>query len=306
MSTKLSTKPISNPGVTTPLQTAQPQRRFFSRYRLQAFITRLLGYLILLTLTMLSAFPLLWMALTSLRARSEVFSGNLLPRQVTLAAYQFIWSELHIMTFFGNSVWVTFWTVTVVVALATLAGYAFAHIDFWGKQVIFLTLLSTLMVPGAVLIIPLFLQLRLLNLIDTQLGLILAYIGGGLAFAVFLMRSFFETLPSELVDAGHIDGASEFAIFWRIMLPLAKPGIATITIFQFMGTWNEFIFAATFVHTPELRTLQPTIFAMVGRYSTNWPALAAGLTISVLPIIIVYVFMQRHFVAGLTSGAVKG
>ena len=129
---------------------------------------------------------------------------------------------------------------------------------------------------------------------------------GDLAFTVFLMHSFFATLPSELVDAGQIDGASEFGIFWRIMLPLAKPGIATITIFQFMGAWNEFMWAATFVHTPELRTFQPAIFAMGGRYSTDWRGLTAGLTIAVLPIIIVYIFMQRHFVAGLTSGAIKG
>jgi ABC-type glycerol-3-phosphate transport system permease component len=108
-----------------------------------------------------------------------------------------------------------------------------------------------------------------------------------------------------LIDAGRVDGAGEFGIFSRIMLPLARPGIATVLIFQFMGTWNEFIYAATFLHTPEIRTLQPTIFAMVGRYSTNWPALTAGLTISVLPIVLVYVFMQRQFVAGLTAGAVK-
>ena len=162
------------------------------------------------------------------------------------------------------------------------------------------------MVPAAVLIIPLFLQLRDFGLIDSRFGLVLAYIGGGLAFSVFLMRSFFKTLPTELIDAGRVDGASEFGIFWRIMLPLAKPGIATVLIFQFMGTWNEFIFAATFVHTPDLRTLQPAIFAMVGRYSTNWPGLTAALTISILPIITIYIFMQRQFVAGLTAGAVKG
>jgi ABC-type glycerol-3-phosphate transport system permease component len=162
------------------------------------------------------------------------------------------------------------------------------------------------MLPGAVLIIPLFLQLSDFGLINSQFGVILAYIGGSLAFSMFLMRSFFETLPSELVDAGRIDGAGEFGIFWRIMLPLARPGVATITIFQFMNTWNEFIFAATFLHDPALRPLQPAIFALVGRYSTNWPALAGGLTISILPIIILYIFMQKQFVAGLTAGAVKG
>jgi ABC-type glycerol-3-phosphate transport system permease component len=123
---------------------------------------------------------------------------------------------------------------------------------------------------------------------------------------MFLVRSFFESLPEELVDAGRIDGASEFGIFWRIMLPLAKPGVATVTIFQMMGTWNEFIFAATVIHTPASRTLQSAIFAMVGLYSTNWPALAAALIVSIVPIAVIYVSVQRQFVSGLTAGAIKG
>jgi ABC-type glycerol-3-phosphate transport system permease component len=275
------------------------------RYLAQHVAGRVVGYVILLVLTLTSMFPLVWMVTTSLRERSEVFKGGLIPTQVTFEAYSFLLNEVHILTYFGNSVLITSITVLVVVTLATLAGYAFAHLDFWGKEVIFIILLGTLMVPGTVLILPLFLQLRDFGLVDTHLGLTLAYISGGLAFSVFLMRQFFKTLPTELIDAGRVDGAGEFNIFSRIMLPLARPGIATILIFQFMGTWNEFIFAATFVHTPDMRTLQPAVFAMVGRYSTNWPALTAGLTISVLPIIIVYVFMQRQFVAGLTAGAVK-
>jgi ABC-type glycerol-3-phosphate transport system permease component len=300
----MSTEPTLT-SATAVESRSQPDYRFMS-YRWQNILNRFLGYLILITLTLLSAAPLLWMVMTSLRDRREVLGGSLIPSTLTFSAYQFILSEYHIMIFFWNSIIVTLATIIIVVSLATLAGYAFARIDFWGRHIIFLTLLSTLMVPSTVLIIPLFLQLRDFRLIDTQLGLILAYVGGGLAFSMFLMRSFFEALPSELVDAGRIDGAGEFGIFWRIMLPLAKPGIATITIFQFMGAWNEFIFAATFVHTPELRTLQPSIFAMVGRYSTNWPGVTAALTLSILPIIIVYVFMQRQFVAGLTSGAIKG
>jgi ABC-type glycerol-3-phosphate transport system permease component len=267
---------------------------------------RLAGYLALLGLMATSLFPLVWMILTSLRSRSEVLAGGLLPKRITFDAYRFVFSELNIGVYFWNSVRITFVTVLVVVALATLAGYAFGRLEFWGKQFVFLMLLSTLMLPGAVLIIPLFVQLSDFGLINTQSGVILAYIGGSLAFSMFLMRSFFETLPSELVDAGRIDGAGEFGIFWRIMLPLARPGLATITIFQFMNTWNEFIFAATFIHDPALRPLQPAIFALVGRYSTNWPALAGALTISILPIIILYIFMQKQFVAGLTAGAVKG
>lgn len=301
----MSTNPISTTPAALETEHSAVRTSAINGYRIRRLIARIFGYFILITLTVTSIFPLVWMVLTSLRERYEVFGGPLIPQNITFDAYTFIFDQFHILGFFGNSVAITFTTVTAVVTLATLAGYAFAHLEFWGKEIIFLVLLGTLMVPPAVLILPLFLQLRDFGLVDTHLGLSLAYISGGIAFSVFLMRSFFKTLPVELIDAGRVDGATEFGIFWRIMLPLARPGIATVLIFQFMGTWNEFIYAATFVHTPEMRTLQPAIFSMVGRYSTNWPALTAALTISVLPIIIVYVFMQRQFVAGLTAGAVK-
>lgn len=269
-------------------------------------LLRAVGYVILISLTLGSIFPLVWMILMSLKDRSETYSGKLLPAKVTLSAYSYVFENMQLPLYMWNSVKITLITVATVVSLATLAGYAFARIEFPGKHLIFLVLLSTLMLPGAVLIIPLFLQLSEMHLIDTQLGLILAYIGGGLPFSMFLMRSFFETLPAELVDAGRIDGANEFEIFLHIMLPLARPGIATITIFQFMSTWNEFIFAATFIHDPVKRPLQPALFALVGRYSTNWPALTASLTLSLIPIVAVYLVMQREFVAGLTTGAIKG
>jgi ABC-type glycerol-3-phosphate transport system permease component len=275
-------------------------------YLTQRIAGRVVGYGVLILLTLSSIFPLIWMVITSLRERYDVFGGPLIPKHVNLDAYRFILTDFHIITFFRNSLVITSTTVLAVVSLATLAGYAFAHLDFWGKEIIFLVLLGTLMVPPTVLILPLFLQLRDLGLVNTQRGLALAYISSGIAFSVFLMRSFFKTLPTELIDAGRVDGASELGIFLRIMLPLARPGIATVLIFQFMGTWNEFLYAATIVQTPKMRNLQPAIFSMVGRYSTNWPALTAALTLSILPIIIVYVFMQRQFVAGLTAGAVRG
>lgn len=295
---------------TKPVQTTIPDyhmtgMRRIDRYLLERWLGRGVGYALLIVLTIISIFPLIWMIMTSFRQQFDVFGKSLIPQTLTLDAYTFILNEFHFATFFGNSLVVSVMTVFTVVCLATLSGYAFAHLDFWGKEIIFLVLLGTLMIPPTVLLLPLFLQLRDFGLINTQTGLILAYIGGGLAFSVFLMRSFFRTLPTELIDAGRVDGASEFGIFWRIMLPLARPGIATVLIFQFMSTWNEFLYAVTLVHTPQMRTLQPTIFTMVGRYSTNWPALTAALTLSILPILIVYVFMQRQFVAGLTAGAVK-
>jgi multiple sugar transport system permease protein/raffinose/stachyose/melibiose transport system permease protein len=122
---------------------------------------------------------------------------------------------------------------------------------------------------------------------------------------MFLTRAFFETLPNELIEAARVDGANELTIFWRVMLPLARPGIATVVIFQFLSTWNEFLYANTVIQTTGKLPLQPMLFTLAGQYATNWPVLTAALTMSILPIIIVYVRMQRQFVTGLTLGAVK-
>ena len=154
-------------------------------------------------------------------------------------------------------------------------------------------------------IIPLYLELKSLGLLDSQAGLLVLYISGSAPFAMFLMRAFFQTLPDELIEAARVDGGSELTIFRRVILPLTRPGIATVVIFQFLSTWNEFLIANTVLRNTESLPLQPVLFTLMGQYSTNWPALTAGLTLSVVPVIVVYVRMQRQFVAGMMLGAVK-
>jgi len=266
---------------------------------------RTLGYLVLILLSLISVFPFLWMLMTSLRESSTVFGSSLIPQHVTFAAYRTAWNQADLPRHFLISLGITAVTVAAVVFLATLAGYSFARLSFPGKRVIYLTLLTTMMLPATAVIVPLFLELKQLTLINTVQGLILVYIGTSLPFAMFLMRAFFETLPSELGDAARVDGAGEFRTFWSVMLPLAGPGVATLVIFQFMFTWNEFLLANTLVQSPNNLPLQPVLFSLAGKYTTNWPVLTAALTISVVPIVLVYVRMQRQFVAGLTMGAVK-
>jgi ABC-type glycerol-3-phosphate transport system permease component len=264
------------------------------------------GYFFLVALAGATVYPFVWMLLTSVRRRDTVFGGGFLPDQVNFSAYGRAWSQLDYLSHFLTSVVVTSLTVAGVLALATLAGYSFAKLDFPGKQVIYITLLSTLMMPLTALILPLFLQMKALSLLNTRQGLILVYIGLSVPFAMFLMRAFFETLPDELIQAARVDGAGEFRIFWRIMLPLAAPGVATVLVFQFLSTWNEFLLAQTFLQNPEILPLQPHLFGVVrGQHVTDWPLLTAALTMSVLPMVLVYVRMQRRFVAGLTLGAVK-
>jgi ABC-type glycerol-3-phosphate transport system permease component len=267
--------------------------------------TRSAGYVTLIVIAAATVFPFLWMVATSLRPSNTVFGGPLVPRSVTGDAYRRAWTQLDYPTHFWNSVYVTTATVVIVLALATLGGYAFAKLEFPGKQFIYVVLLSTLMLPITAIIIPLFLEMRTLNLLNTRQGLILVYVGGALPFAMFLMRAFFETLPDELIQAARVDGAGEFRIFARVMLPLAAPGVATVVIFQFLSTWNEFLLAQTFISAPQFLPLQPVLYGVVGQHSTDWPLLTAALTMSVIPIIAVYVRMQRRFVAGMTLGAVK-
>ncbi len=266
---------------------------------------RAAGYLLLTGLAVFTAFPFLWMLLTSVRPGDTVFTSGFFPTDLTFAAYQQVWTSVDLPRHFLISVWITVATVLAVVFLATLAGYSFAHLTFPAKRTLYLVLLSTMLLPGTAVIVPLFLELKQLSLLDTSTGLILVYIGTSLPFAMFLMRAFFETLPSELRDSARVDGASEFRIFWTVMLPLAGPGVATLVIFQFMFTWNEFILANTLLQSPEKLPLQPVLFALQGQYSTAWPVITAALVISVVPIIVVYVRMQRQFVAGLTMGALK-
>jgi ABC-type glycerol-3-phosphate transport system permease component len=162
------------------------------------------------------------------------------------------------------------------------------------------------MVPVAAVLIPLFLELKTFHLLDSLPGLILIYTATSVPFAVVLMRGFFERTPGELADAARIDGAGEWAVFLRVMVPLVQPAILTLAVFQFLFSWNEFLLAETFLSSANKLTIQPRIYAIVGQYSTNWPLLCAALVIAMLPIVLLYVLIQRRFVAGLTAGALRG
>ncbi len=260
---------------------------------------------ILVAICALTIFPLVWLILTSLREQNTIFNGPVLPKQITFQAYPRAWTATNFGLHFANSVWITTVTVLGVLVFSTLAGYSFAKLRFPFKNLIYVILLSTLMMPATALIIPLYLELKKLGLLNSQAGLILLYVSGSAPFAMFLMRAFFETLPDELVQAARIDGAGEFTIFWRVILPLARPGIAVVVIFQFLATWNEFLYANTILQNTGALPLQPVLYSLMGQYQTDWPMLTAGLTMSIVPVILVYVWMQRQFVAGLTLGAVK-
>ncbi|GAA1327788.1 carbohydrate ABC transporter permease [Pseudonocardia xinjiangensis] len=270
-----------------------------------AVLRRVLWHAAMVVISAGAIGPLVWMVLTSLRPQNTAFSGPLIPEKIQFSAYVFAWNELEIWRNFLNSVLITGATLVFTIVAATLAGYAFARIGFTARNLLFFVITSALFLPGVATLIPVYLELQTFGLLGSQLGLILVYTAGGVSFSLFLMRTFFEALPNELAEAARLDGASEVQIFWRVMLPLAMPGIATVAIFQMIGVWNELLFASALISEPGDQPIQPAANALIGQYSTNWPALTAAMTLSALPMVIAYVVFQRWFVAGLTAGAVK-
>ena len=262
-------------------------------------------YLLLVALVVIEAFPLVWMVLTSIKDAREVF-GTFLPTTLDLSNFGRVWVSFNFPQHFFNSLYVTILTVSVVVTVSTMAGYAFARYAFPYREILFYACIGMMMIPGQAILIPMFQFLKWLGLLDTLTGLSVSYLGMETAFSIFLMRAFFLSLPSELGEAARIDGAGEFRVFWSVYLPLAKPGMATVIIIQSMNTWNEFMFAATFISTPAHKTIQPALFQAVGQYSTDYTALSAGLTMALIPVVATYLILQRQFIEGMTAGAMKG
>ena len=266
--------------------------------------TRTLAYAVLVALVVVEAFPLAWMLLTSVKNQREVFS-SFLPATLDFSNFRRVWVAIDLPTHLVNSLYVTTLTVAIVVCVATSAGYAFARYHFRGRDILFYIFIGAMMIPGQAILIPMFQFLKGIGLLNTLTGLSLSYLGGATAFSIFLMRAFFLSLPKDLGDAARIDGASEFGVFWRVYLPLARPGIATVVIIQSLGVWNEFMFSTTFISSPALKTIQPAMFQAVGRYATDYTALSSGLILALIPIVTVYLILQRQFISGLTAGALK-
>ncbi len=285
--------------MTIKVQPVTPHKRRYSPSRIIVFVT-------LLVMSLVTVYPFVWMVLTSLRERSSVYSGRFIPEQFIFTNYPDAWVQTHFGSHLLNSILIASFSLAGIVFLSTTAGYGFAKLKFPFKNLIYVLLLSTMAMPAASLIIPLYLQVNSLGLLNSQQGLILVYIGSMSPFSIFLMRSFFQEVPNELIEAARIDGSSEWGTFYRVVLPLVKPGIGTVVILQFLALWNEFLYATVLIQSSALQPLQPAIFNLVGQYSTNWTLLAASLTMAITPIVIVYINMQKQFVAGLTQGALKG
>jgi raffinose/stachyose/melibiose transport system permease protein len=216
------------------------------------------------------------------------------------------WEEGNFGPYLRSSTIVAVSVVGSSVVLSILSGYAFGLMRFRGSQVLFYVFLLGLMVPMEAMIVPLYYDLRDLGLTDTYWSLILPQVGTSVAFGTFWMRAFFRGVPRSLVEAARIDGASSWFTLWRVLLPLARPAVLTMTVLLFMWTWNEFLLALVMVSDEGLRTAPLGLSFFIGRNTSNLTLLAAGSVIVATPVVVLYVFLQRHFIRGMLSGAVKG
>ncbi len=256
--------------------------------------------------TSLMLVPILIMVLAAFKTTGEIYASPFaLPKAWSLANLQTIWRETAFPRYLANSLIVTVSSVALILTVSYMAAYALARYAFRGNALVYLFFLSGLMVPLKLAIIPLFIQLTSIGLIDSHAGLVLVYTAMGLPSAIFIMTGFLRTLPSELEDQARIDGASEGRIMVSIMLPLAKPALVIAGIHNAVPIWNDFFFPLVFIQNDRLKTLPQGLTIFMGEFNTDWGVLFAGLTLAALPITLLYVLLSRQFIAGLTSGAVK-
>ncbi len=279
----------------------------FSKVRKNTF-EDILIYILLIIIAIADLIPFIWMLSTSFKERGKVFSypPSFLPDPFTTEPYHKIFTYIPFMKQFLNSVIVTSLIILGQLVCCSLAGYSFARLEFPGRDIIFLIYLGTMMIPGYVTLIPTYILIRYMGLINTLYAVFVPGLFGG-AFGTFLLRQFFMTIPRELEDAAKIDGCGYFKIYSTIMLPQITPALATLGIFTFVGTWNDFLWPLIVINSEEKKTITVALATLTrGFHGTDWPALMAGATLSLLPVLIVFLFAQRYFVEGIVLTGIKG
>lgn len=269
--------------------------------------TSLLRHVVLIAGAGIMLLPFLYMVGTSFKPHAFVMElpPTFIPAHPTLDNYIEAFTSNRFGLYFLNSTIVATASTIVTVLMSALLAYAFARFDFPGRTILYYLMLGTLMVPSLVLLIPQFVLARDLHLLDSRLGLVLVY-SAAAPFNMLLLRGFFEEIPQDLLDAAMMDGSGPFQTFWYIALPLARPALAAVSIFAFLGSWDEFTWAFTAITNQSKYTLPIAIRLFQQQHGTQWGLVFAASTIAVLPTILVFILFQRHFIRGVMSGAVKG
>ena len=272
----------------------------------QSFGRKLLIHIVLLLGLGITIFPFFWMVLTSFKTTGEAMQipPTIFPKKFITVAYSQIVSSLPFARIYLNTILSTVITVLAQLVFCAMAGYAFARIKFPFKNTIFILLLSVLMVPGQIFLIPQYLIIQKMGLLDTIPALFIPNLFS--AFGTFLMRQFFLSLPEELEEAAIIDGCSRYQIFWRIMLPLVKPGLVTLSIFTFKFAWNDFMWPLIVNTSPKNMILGPALSTLQGQYTSQYPMQMAGAVLAVIPVIAVFFIFQKQFIEGVAQSGIKG
>lgn len=274
-------------------------------YRRMSTRTKVLLYIIGAVVTALMLFPFYWMIVTALRPVGSEADLSFIPQPYwAFENFARAWSERPFTQFLVNSTVIAVVGTALTVFLNALAGFAFAKYRFPGREILFYAVLGTMAIPFHITMIPVFVTLANLNLVNTYWGVILP--GVASAFGIFLVRQYMQSIPDDLLDAARIDGASELGIFFRIILPLSKPALAVLVIFSFLGRWNDFLLPLLVLISPGMQTLPIGIASFIGEYRADWPAVMAVSLISILPTVIVFLFFQRYFVSGMAISGMKG
>jgi len=280
-------------------------KREMNLLKITTLIRRISIHILLLVGLAITLAPFIWMVSTSFKSAESVFTypPQWVPKHPTLEQYQKLFREVNFLQFFKNTVVVAFGITLFSLFLNSLGGYAFAKYRFPGKEKIFGLLLATMMVPGQITMIPVFLMLKSIGLINSYWGLIIP--AGASAFGIFLMRQFITTIPNDLIESARIDGCSEFRIFWTIILPLCKPVLAALGIFTFMGSWNAFLWPLIVMIKEDMYTLPVALANLSGQYATKFGLLMAGAVVVVAPVIIVFILAQRYVIKGVAVTGLK-
>jgi multiple sugar transport system permease protein len=270
------------------------------------------GWVFLTLLLLFATLPMAWMLLTSVKTQfaASQYPPEWWPHNPTLENYTRLLSPRsdvgqEFLTYLLNSIWVSTATTVLGVIIAVPAAYAFSRFRFPGRELLFYSVLVRNMFPGVVFLIPLFIMMRDLRLVNTQWSLILTYLTFGLPLSIWLLKGFYDNIPPQLEQAARIDGASRFQAFLRVAMPLSSPGIIATAIYSFVQAWNEYIYALTFLTSRDKLTLPVGLQRFFTEYATDWPGLMAAAFIMSVPVVVLFLILQRYFVRALAEGAVK-
>jgi raffinose/stachyose/melibiose transport system permease protein len=280
----------------------------FADVRNQRRLEQTLLFISLLVLSLIWLTPFATVVMSAIRSQGDLLSRGVFswPKAIAWKNFSEAWNTGDFSIYFRNSLFLIFLKVPLGIFIAALAAYPLAKMRFRFSGAIFIFFLAGLAVPVQVTLQPLLVMMKQLGIANSIFALIPPYVAFGLPFQIFVLRGFFRLIPSELLEAARLDGASEWTAFLRVMLPLSVPALATLCIIDVLNTWNEFLIALVLISAKESRTVPVGLLQFQGEYSSQYTLLMAGILISIIPVIVIFIFLQRYFVAGLTSGAVKG